>query len=105
MRRQNNTHGFTLVEILITVLILSIGLLAGGARAADIVAGVFGAIAGRVAAMVGRRLEKPVAFTGGVAMLPGMDSALAEAVVSVLTYGQTSGADTLAGFLWLSECP
>ncbi len=53
-----------------------IGLLAGGRQAADVVAGVQAAIAVRVGGMVGRRLEQPVCFTGGVAMVPGMVEAL-----------------------------
>jgi predicted CoA-substrate-specific enzyme activase len=72
-----------------------IGLLAGGAEPADIVAGVLGAIAGRVASMVGRRVDQPVAFTGGVAMVPGMDQALAAALgseVTVVSRPQMTGA-------------
>ncbi len=72
-----------------------IGLLASGARPEDIVAGVLGAIASRVAAMVGRRMEEPVAFTGGVAMVPGMDRALATALgrgVTVVDAPQMTGA-------------
>ncbi len=53
-----------------------IGLLAEGAAAEDIVAGVQKAVAERVATMAGRALEGPVAFTGGVAMIPGMAEAL-----------------------------
>lgn len=55
-----------------------IGLLAGGRQAADVVAGVQLAIATRVGGMVGRRLDQPVGFTGGVAMVPGMAEALAK---------------------------
>lgn len=54
-----------------------IGLLAGGTRPADIVAGVQRAIATRVAAMAGSRLARPIVFTGGVALVPGMQAALA----------------------------
>jgi len=53
-----------------------IGLLAGGVAPEDIVAGVQGSIASRVGAMVGRRFDPPVVFTGGVALVPGMDAAL-----------------------------
>jgi len=55
-----------------------IGLLASGAMPADIVAGVMHAIAGRTAAMAGHAVDGPVVFTGGVALVPGMDKALAE---------------------------
>ena len=57
-----------------------IGLLADGGRPEDIVAGVQNAIASRVAAMAGRDFSPPVVFTGGVALTPGMDRALAEAL-------------------------
>jgi len=53
-----------------------IGLLAAGVRPEDIVAGVQTSIASRVSAMVGRRMDQPVVFTGGVALIPGMDAAL-----------------------------
>jgi predicted CoA-substrate-specific enzyme activase len=57
-----------------------VGLLAEGAAAEDIVAGVQRAVAERVSTMTGRALEGPVAFTGGVALVPGMAQAL-EAVL------------------------
>jgi len=57
-----------------------IGLLASGAAAADIVAGVLSAIASRIAAIAGRHMPEPVVFTGGVAMVPGMDAALSKAL-------------------------
>lgn len=57
-----------------------IGLLAGGARPEDIVAGVQASIAQRVCTMAGRNVVEPVAFTGGVAMIPGMADALSEAL-------------------------
>ena len=72
-----------------------IGLLASGARPRDIVAGVLNAIASRVATMAGRSIESPVAFTGGVAMVPGMDAALAAALgrpVTVVPDPQMTGA-------------
>ncbi len=53
-----------------------IGLLASGVPPEDIVAGVQASIATRVAAMAGRNIAAPVVFTGGVAMVPGMGSAL-----------------------------
>ncbi len=57
-----------------------IGLLAAGESPANIVAGVQAAIAGRVAGMAGRQLAGPVVFTGGVARVSGMQTALAEAL-------------------------
>jgi (R)-2-hydroxyacyl-CoA dehydratese activating ATPase len=56
------------------------GILASGVEPADIVAGVLAAIAGRVAAMAGRHVEPPVIFTGGVALVPGMEAALQRAL-------------------------
>ena len=53
-----------------------IGLLAAGKAKEDIVAGVQAAIATRVMAMAGRKIDLPVIFTGGVAMVSGMDAAL-----------------------------
>lgn len=57
-----------------------VGLLASGACPEDIVAGVQTSIASRVATMAGRRIELPIVFTGGVAMVPGMDAALTAAL-------------------------
>ena len=57
-----------------------IGLLASGTLPEDIVAGVQGSIATRVAAMAGRNLTEPIIFTGGVAMVPGMEAALQSAL-------------------------
>lgn len=57
-----------------------IGLLASGARREDIVAGVQASIASRIAAMAGRRIELPIVFTGGGAMVPGMTVALSTAL-------------------------
>jgi (R)-2-hydroxyacyl-CoA dehydratese activating ATPase len=62
-----------------------IGLLASGIAPADIVAGVQASIANRVAAMTGPRLQSPIAFTGGVALVPGMDAALASALGQPIT--------------------
>jgi predicted CoA-substrate-specific enzyme activase len=72
-----------------------IGLLASGNSPADIVAGVQNAIARRLAAMAGRKIAEPVAFTGGVAMLPGMARALEEVLerpVGVAPTPQFTGA-------------
>ena len=72
-----------------------IGLLAGGTPPEDIVAGVRRSMAGRVAAMAGRRMVEPVVFTGGVARIPGMAKALAEALgrpVQIAPTPQMTGA-------------
>jgi len=57
-----------------------IGLLSTGVSPADIATGVERAVAERVMAMAGRRVRSPVVFTGGVALVPGMRDALAEAL-------------------------
>lgn len=72
-----------------------IGLLASGAKRADIVAGVQGSIAARVAAMAGSRIQKPVVFTGGGALVPGMRQALETALqvpITVCKDPQMTGA-------------
>jgi predicted CoA-substrate-specific enzyme activase len=61
------------------------GLLASGTASADIVAGVQTAIAGRIIAMAGRFAEPPVIFTGGVAMISGMDASLQAALGQTVT--------------------
>jgi predicted CoA-substrate-specific enzyme activase len=53
-----------------------IGLLAGDNVPEDIAAGVQASIATRVAAMAGAAVIPPIAFTGGVAKVPGMAKAL-----------------------------
>ena len=62
-----------------------IGLLSAGAAPEDVVAGIQHSIATRVASMVGRNVVQPVIFTGGVAMVPGMDRALAKAIGTALS--------------------
>jgi predicted CoA-substrate-specific enzyme activase len=57
-----------------------IGLLAASTPREDIVAGVQAAIAGRVTGMAGRKVEGPVVFTGGVALVSGMKGALESAL-------------------------
>jgi len=57
-----------------------IGLLASGMPAEAIVAGVQAAVAARVVAMAGRDLPDPIVFTGGVALVPGMQTALETAL-------------------------
>ena len=53
-----------------------IGLLAGGATPEDVAAGVQRSIASRISSMAGGDVRAPVVFTGGVAMIPGVDRAL-----------------------------
>jgi predicted CoA-substrate-specific enzyme activase len=62
-----------------------IGLLASGEKIDNIIAGVQQSIAGRVAAMAGHVRESAVFFTGGVARIPGMQSALARALGREIT--------------------
>jgi predicted CoA-substrate-specific enzyme activase len=72
-----------------------IGLLAGGAKPQDVVAGVQSAIASRIAILAGRKVAAPVAFTGGVARIPGMNRMLAEVLeqpVHVVPNPQMTGA-------------
>jgi len=72
-----------------------VGLLAAGAAPEDIIAGVQASIATRVAAMAGRSVSAPVVFTGGVALVPGMDIALTDALhvpVSIAPQPQMTGA-------------
>lgn len=71
------------------------GLLAAGEEQSNIIAGVQSSIASRLAAMAGRRLEEPIIFTGGVALLSGMKDALESALkrpVAVAVNPQFSGA-------------
>jgi len=72
-----------------------IGLLASGLAPEDIVAGVEASIAERVSAMAGRLITPPVVFTGGVALIPGMDRALESALgrpISTAPDPQMTGA-------------
>lgn len=72
-----------------------IGLLASGCPPEDIVSGVQNSIATRISAMVGRSVTPPVVFTGGVALVPGMDAALERVLgqpVSVVSMPQFTGA-------------
>ena len=57
-----------------------VGLLASGTLPEDIVAGVETSVARRIAAMVGQHPPAPIILTGGVALIPGMDSALSAAL-------------------------
>jgi predicted CoA-substrate-specific enzyme activase len=72
-----------------------IGLLAGGRAGEDIVAGVQTAIASRIVAMAGRNVEPPIVFTGGVARISGMETALQTALgrpVAISPEPQMTGA-------------
>ncbi|MCX5643950.1 MAG: acyl-CoA dehydratase activase [Phycisphaerae bacterium] len=72
-----------------------IGLLAGGRAREDIVAGVQTAIASRIVAMAGRNAESPIVFTGGVARISGMETALQTALgrpVAISPEPQMTGA-------------
>ena len=62
-----------------------IGLLASGKAKEDIVAGVQRAIASRIASMVGRTLDLPVIFTGGVALVSGMSRVLSDVIQQRVT--------------------
>jgi predicted CoA-substrate-specific enzyme activase len=72
-----------------------IGLLASGIAREDIVAGVQASIAARIMGMAGRNAEPPIIFTGGVAMVSGMDAALETALgqsVAISPEPQMTGA-------------
>lgn len=72
-----------------------IGLLANGEKPDNIIAGVQKAITQRIASMGSRNTKEPVIFTGGVALIQGMDNALEETLghpVSVAPYPQFTGA-------------
>ena len=61
------------------------GLLASGTASEDIVAGVQASIAARIISMAGRNAETPIIFTGGVAMVSGMNEALQTALGQTVT--------------------
>ncbi len=72
-----------------------IGLLAAGESRENITAGVQNAIASRMVSMAGRMVKPPIIFTGGVALVPGMDRALAHALdhpVAIAKSPQFTGA-------------
>lgn len=79
-----------------------VGLLASGVPAPAIMIGVQRAVAERIAAMAGRLLRDPVVLTGGVALIAGMDQALAERLQRPVTccpqalYSGAIGAALLA---------
>ena len=62
-----------------------IGLLASGIAGEDIIAGVQAAIAARITALAGRNTDTPIVFTGGVALVRGMDAALQSALGQTVT--------------------
>ena len=66
-----------------------IGLLTADETPANIAAGVQRSIASRIAAMAGRKVLNPVVFTGGVALIPGMDTALAAALGTSVSVAQS----------------
>jgi predicted CoA-substrate-specific enzyme activase len=72
-----------------------VGLLASGQPREDIVCGVQNAIANRLVSMAGGHLEPPVVFTGGVAMISGMENALQSAFnckIEIAPQPQITGA-------------
>ncbi|MBN2181051.1 MAG: 2-hydroxyglutaryl-CoA dehydratase [Sedimentisphaerales bacterium] len=72
-----------------------VGLLASGTSRQDIVAGVQAAIAARIVGMAGRKVKPPIVFTGGVALIPGMDAAMKTALgqdVKISPQPQFTGA-------------
>ena len=72
-----------------------IGLLAAGAQPEEVAAGVEAAIASRVATLARGAFAPPVVLTGGVALVPGMSAALAQAIgqpVCVADDPQMTGA-------------
>ena len=72
-----------------------VGLLAERRPPADIVSGVQASIASRILSMAGRNIPSPIIFTGGVAMISGMDTALQivlEKPVAISPQPQMTGA-------------
>ena len=71
------------------------GLRASGESAENISAGVHASIASRIRAMAGNQVAEPVFFTGGVALIPGMDQVLGQVLghpVQVAQNPQLTGA-------------
>lgn len=72
-----------------------VGLLASGESPENIIAGVRNSMAKRIGAMAGARLQSPIVFTGGVALIPGMKNALSKILnhsISVAENPQMTGA-------------
>ena len=72
-----------------------VGLLATGVKPEDILTGVEMSVATRIAAMSGGTITRPIAFTGGVAMVAGMSEAMAAVLgqpIAVAPDPQLTGA-------------
>jgi predicted CoA-substrate-specific enzyme activase len=72
-----------------------VGLMAEQRSPADIVCGVQNAIASRILSMAGRNMPTEIIFTGGVAMIHGMDTAIQkifERPVKISPQSQMTGA-------------
>ena len=72
-----------------------IGLLAQSRQPQDIAAGVQQAIASRITSLCGHLICEPVVFTGGVAMISGMQQAIENAIsqkIAICPRAQCSGA-------------
>lgn len=72
-----------------------VGLLASEELPENLVAGVQNSIAKRIGAMAGARIEGPIVFTGGVALVPGMKESLSrilEHPVEIASNPQMTGA-------------
>jgi len=86
-----------------------IGLLAEGAAPEDIAAGIQKSIASRIVSMTGRRIKPPVVFTGGVALINGMDKVLQSTLGQTVTvapdpqFTGALGAAILAIQQWKNE--
>lgn len=57
-----------------------VGLLASGESPENIAAGVQRSIASRIRSMAGKRAADPVVFTGGVALIPGMEKTISDII-------------------------
>jgi len=72
-----------------------VGLLASEEPPENVVAGVQHSIAKRIGAMAGAKINGPVVFTGGVALIPGMRNTLSkvlECSVGIAEHPQMTGA-------------
>jgi predicted CoA-substrate-specific enzyme activase len=72
-----------------------LGLMADGTRPEDIAAGVQTSIATRIFSMAGRLINPPIIFTGGVALISGMDKILESVLgqpISIAPKPQMTGA-------------
>ncbi|MFZ4440471.1 MAG: acyl-CoA dehydratase activase [Syntrophales bacterium] len=72
-----------------------VGLLASGESPENIAAGVQNSIARRIGAMAGARMRGPIVFTGGVALVPGMQTTLSKVLghsVRIAENPQMTGA-------------